>query len=392
MATQHVNKDCILFATADWDASCWTNKQHTAYHLSLMGYRVLYIESIGLRAPTFNKKDITRIWQRLKRGFKRPPQVMKNIWVLSPLAIPFKQHWFVVRIVNQGFLNVRIKLFMFAHQFKKPIIWSYHPFIQSAIKGIVRGPLVYHCVDDLSAVPGVDVKKFNLEEENFLSACDTVFVTSMALKNKCLNNNARVYYFSNVVDADHFNAARIAGVLPKDLINIPCPRITYIGVLSDFKIDFELVYQAAQLRPDLQWVFIGSEREGQHSLYVTKLAALNNVHFLGHKSYQQLPEYLRGTDVGVLPTLINDYTKSMFPMKYFEYLAAGVPVVSTPLDFTKEHQAGLEIADNVQGFINAIDAQIYRGKLSDDEVLNYVGDNTWSIRLKKMIDIVEEQK
>jgi len=90
---------------------------------------------------------------------------------------------------------------------------------------------------------------------------------------------------------------------------------------------------------------------------------------------------------GVLPTLLNDYTRSMFPMKFFEYLAAGLPVISTPLDFAKEPRAGLEVGGTVDAFVAAIEKQLARGKLSADESLAAVGDNTWEHRLDKMLTI-----
>jgi glycosyltransferase involved in cell wall biosynthesis len=382
-------QDCLLFATADWDTPYWTNKQHTAHHLALKGFRVLYIESIGLRPPTTNAKDLCRIWQRLKRGLRHPRQVESGVWVLSPIAIPFKQHWSLVRAFNQGWLKLRIKHFMLSHGSSSPWVWTYHPFMQGAIHGIACGPLVYHCVDDLSAVPGIDAEKFNAEEQSLLKQCDIVFVTSQALQDKCQPFNAATHYFPNVVDSEHFGNARAPGDLPADLACIPSPRIAYIGALSDFKVDFELIYCAAIARPQWHWILIGEEREGQRSEQVSRFKALNNVHLMGYKPYADLPNYLRGMNVGSLPTLINDYTKFMFPMKYFEYLAAGVPVVSTPLDFTKQHQQGLKIAHDTAGFISAIDEQLRRGKLTDAEVSSYVGENTWRARLEKMIGIVK---
>ena len=388
MSATPITKDCLLFATADWDTPYWTNKQHTAHHLALMGYRVLYIESLGLRPPTANAKDLKRIWQRLKRGLRPPKRVEAGVWVLSPIAIPFKQHWALIRRFNQGWLSLRIKLFLQRHGFNKPMIWTYHPFMQSAINGIPRGPLVYHCVDDLSAIPGIDAEKFNAEEQRLLPQCNAVFVTSQALKDKCQPFNAETYYFSNVVDNDHFGLARQEGALPTDIARIPTPRIGYIGALSDFKVDFELIYNVAIIRPEWSWVLIGDEREGQNSPWVAKLRANPNVHFLGHKTYNQLPGYLRGIDVGTLPTLINDYTKSMFPMKYFEYLAAGVPVISTPLDFTKQHSDGLKVAGSSENFVAAINEQLHRGKLTSEEAVAFVGENTWPARLQKVLAIV----
>lgn len=382
------SKDCVLFATADWDTPYWTNKQHTARHLARMGWRVLYVESLGLRAPTASGRDLSRIWRRLKRGLKAPRLVEPGVWVLSPIAIPFKQHWRIVRSINQGWLSLRIRWFMLRQGFSKPVIWTYHPFMLGAVQSLGHGRIVYHCVDDLSAMPGIDPEAFNREEIRLLEQCAVVFVTSQALRDKCVAHNPRTYYFPNVAEVEHFGQALQAGAVPQDLAQIPSPRIGYVGALSDFKIDFELIHEVATSRPDWQWVLIGEEREGQHSPWIPRLAALPNVHLLGHRAYAELPWYLRGIDVGTLPTLLNEYTRSMFPMKYFEYLAAGVPVVTTPLAFTNDHQAGLRTAADAPGFEEAIEAQLQRGKFSEDESRTLVGDNTWSGRLHKMMGIL----
>jgi glycosyltransferase involved in cell wall biosynthesis len=382
------SKDCVLFATADWDTPYWTNKQHTARHLARQGYRVLYIESLGLRAPTASGRDLSRIWRRLKRGLRAPRLAEPSVWVMSPIAIPFKQHWPLMRSINQGWLSLRIKLFMLRHGFKAPMIWTYHPFMLGAIESLAHGPLVYHCVDDLSAIPGIDPVAFNQEEVRLLEQSQVVFVTSEALKDKCLPHNSNTHYFPNVADVEHFGQALQPGPLPADLASIPTPRVGYVGALSDYKIDFELIHGVARARPQWSWVLIGEEREGQHSAWMRKLRELPNVHFLGHKSYDELPGYLRGIDVGTLPTLLNEYTRSMFPMKYFEYLAAGVPVVTTPLEFTRDHQQGLRAATGVVDFTSAVQAQLDRGKFSPTEALALVGDNTWNGRLRKMIDLI----
>ncbi|MGF6371309.1 hypothetical protein OKW40_004059 [Paraburkholderia sp. RAU6.4a] len=140
-------------------------------------------------------------------------------------------------------------------------------------------------------------------------------------------------------------------------------------------------------RPQWQWVIIGEEREGQRSDLLAQRKRLLNVHLLGYRPYRVLPQYLRGMRVGVLPTLINEYAHSMFPMKFYEYLAAGLPVVSTPLDFAKEPRAGLEVGGDADAFIAAIENHLARGKLSAEEVRAAVGENTWEARLDKMLAI-----
>ncbi|PCE29032.1 glycosyltransferase [Burkholderia ubonensis] len=388
--------DCVLFSTADWDEPYWTNKQHTARVLAKSGWRVLYVESVGLRSPKLTSgKDWGRIWRRLWQGvrsnFVAPPQRESNVWVLSPLMIPAKHHWPLVRRFNQTLLRWSIARFARRRSFQQPIVWTYHPFMLDAVRDLESGALVYHCVDDLAAIPGVDVPAFRSAQQDLLKQCDSVFTTAVALRDQCLPFNPNTHFFSNVVDADHFGRALEPGPLPRAVADISGVRLVYHGVLSDFKVDFPLVLAAARARPDWQWIFIGEEREGQRSELITQLKRLPNVHFLGYRRYEELPDYLRGMDVGLLPTLLNDYTRSMFPMKFFEYLAAGLPVVSTPLDFTRERLDGLDVGDTPERFVEAIERQLQRGKLTPAEARAGVGDNTWEARTVKMLNHVWRQ-
>jgi glycosyltransferase involved in cell wall biosynthesis len=308
--------------------------------------------------------------------------------VMSPLVIPFKQNWRLVRALNQGCLGWQIRLFMRLHGFNAPLLWSYHPYMLGATSLFAHGPIVYHCVDDLAAIPGIDSLAFNDAERLLLGRCQAAFVTSEALMVKCQPFNINTHYLPNVVDAEHFGSALKPGVVPDDLQSIPSPRVGYIGALSDFKIDFKLVCTLARRRPEWSWVFIGKEREGQNSQLVRDLRALPNVYFLGDRAYEQLPAYLRGLDVGILPSLINAYTHAMFPMKYFEYLAAGLPVVSTRLAFTDSNSGGMIVCDTVEEFEFGIAAQLARGKYTSCEADMFVGDNTWHARLSKMLDLI----
>ncbi len=384
--------DCVLFSTADWDEPYWTNKQHTASILAARGWRVLYVESVGFRSPKVGSgRDWARLWRRLWRGVQSlvlgPPRRAANVWVLSPLMVPAGHHLPFVRSLNQALLRFSVARFAKTHRFKEPVVWTYHPYMLDSISTLPRGPLVYHCVDDIAEIPGVDVNAFRRAQQALLGQCEAVFTTAMSLKEVCLPFNRNTHFFGNVVDDAHFGKARGDGPVPAELAAIPEPRLVYHGVLSDFKVDFPLLMQTAQARPQWQWVIIGEEREGQRSELLAQLARLPNVHLLGYRNYQSLPQYLRGMRVGVLPTLLNEYTRSMFPMKFYEYLAAGLPVVSTPLDFAKEPRAGLEVGGDPDAFIAAIEKQLARGKLTVAEAVAAVGENTWERRLDKMLAI-----
>jgi len=272
---------CVLFSSADWDAQYLTNKQHTAKALSAKGYRVLYVERIGLRAPKINQLDLSRLLLRLFNSLKPIKAVEENIWVLSPFAIPFKQHWPIVKYINQGLLAYRVKRFLKRVGAPKPLIWTYHPFVNQITQRIPHSDLVYHCVDDLSQIPGIDAKAFNIAEKKLLGLADVVFVTSQQLFDKCSPHHANTHYLSNVVDITHFQQAFLPSKPPLEIAEIPLPRLVYHGVLSDFKLDFRLLLKVASLQKDWQFVLIGEEREGQYDPQVSELRKLPNVHFLG---------------------------------------------------------------------------------------------------------------
>ncbi|MDB5643591.1 MAG: glycosyl transferase family 1, partial [Hyphomicrobiales bacterium] len=253
------------------------------------------------------------------------------------------------------------------------------------------GPLVYHCVDDIAAVPGVDAATYARLEEALVAKSDLTFVTSPGLYELWRKAGPHVHYLPNAVDIGHFAKAR--DLKPTlDLSSATGPVIGYMGALSDFKVDFKLVLDAVRLRPDWTWVFIGDEREGQRSDDVATLRALPNVHFLGHRPYAELPGYMAAFDVGVLPTLVNAYTRSMYPMKYLEYVAAGLRVVSTRLDFTRDPAVRLEIASNATEFVAAIARQVSLGRFTRAESDAIVGENTWSARTTKMLDLVAKRR
>lgn len=384
-------KNIIVFATADWDEPYWTNKQHTAKSLSSLGNDILYIESVGLRKPKLgSSKDFNRIKNRLKTGIQTllfgARKVDDNIRVLAPLIIPAAHGSKLITSLNNILLSWLINREIKKLPDNEAIIWTYHPYIISVLKNINYRKLLYHCVDDLSTVPGVDKNYFIESENKLLTLCDKVFATNEALNKRCLEYNDSSEYLPNVVDFEHFNKAAIKGYVSEDISSIPHPRLVYHGVLSDFKIDFELLEYLAIERPNYSLVIIGEEREGQSNKVFKKLKSLENVFHLGYKEYEKLPDLLRGMDVALLPTLINEYTYSMFPMKYYEYTAACLPIVSTSLSFLNSiTNERLCIAKDYCEFALLVDLQLQKGKLREEEALKNVGDNTWKARTQKML-------
>ena len=382
-------EDVILFSTADWKSRYWTNKQHMAARLAARGHRVLYVETVGLRLPGLNALDAGRILARVKRGVAPIARVQDNVWTLSPLTIPFGHRSPAIAAVNGMQLRTRIKGWMSAHDVKSAMVWTYHPYMLDAVKSVDVSRLIYHCADNLGAIPGVDPELFRLAEQALLERADITFTTSRYLQSRCeAVAGSRSHYFGNVADVGHFGKARVAGNIPPELAAIPRPRLGYVGALSDFKIDFDLLARIADDRPDWHLVLIGEERAGQSDDGLRKLAKRRNVHLLGWRCYDDLPRYLSGLDVALLPQLINDYTRAMFPMKFFEYLAAGLPVVSTPLDAIRDFGPICSTAPDSRSFVDAIRKQLSDRPPPlrlDDPILV---ENSWDARLDKMLEII----
>ena len=153
-------KDFIFFATADWDTPYLTNKQHMAKEFARIGHRILYIESVGIRKPKIiSGIDLKRIFFRFFRGVRGPKKVdaNTNVWVLAPLVFPFGHGNKWIKLFNQSVMKWQMNCFLKQYGFFSPFIWTYHPYILDVIKNLgIRNKLIYHCVDDLSAVPGID--------------------------------------------------------------------------------------------------------------------------------------------------------------------------------------------------------------------------------------------
>ena len=346
-----MQKDIVLVSTAEWHHPFWTNKQHTAIQLARQGCRVLYIDSLGLRKPSVNSRDLSRIGRRFFRGLRLPEQVHDGIWVCSPLVIPAAR-WSFIQRFNKSIMRFYLHFCQFYLKFKSPIMWTYNPLTLRLIDPSKYEKLIYHCVDDISAQPGMDSRQILVWERLLCENADLVFVTSKNLLKTRVEWNQSTHYLPNVVDLSYFklSADTNCDLTPPDLAKIPGPRLLFVGAISGYKVDFALLRDLALLRPEWSIVLIGAVGEGDPDTETDLLDDLPNVHFLGPKEYSDLPRYMSQCDVGLLPCLLNQYTINMFPMKFFEYLASGLPVVSTALPSLVDFNAFYDECKSVSEF------------------------------------------
>lgn len=321
-------RDIVCVASADWDAM-WVNAQHLMHRLAATR-RVLYIENLGLRTPGVSAADVGKVWRRLRRWFRPAREVEPNVFVLSPISIPLHR-FAAVRLLNRALLRRRVRHWTRRLGMERPILWSFLPPGIELARAIDESAIVYQCVDDYAANPGVDRASLIDMERRLESLADLVIVTSPALYEAKKDRVARLFYSPNTADAAAF--ADQSATLPEAWAERVRDKrvIGYHGNLSAYKTDLTLLAAVARAHPDAVLLLVGPEGWGDPSTDLAPLRALPNVVMTGRVPREELPAYVRRFDVGLLPMADNDSTHASFPMKFYEYMAAGVPIVATDL-------------------------------------------------------------
>ncbi len=265
--------------------------------------------------------------------------------------------------------------------------WYYTPMALAFTSHLKPRTVVYDCMDELSAFAHAPAALTRREAE-LLRRASVVFTGGQSLYEAKRGQHPNVHAFPSSVDVPHFARARQIDVDPPDQAGIPRPRLGFFGVIDE-RMDIELVAGVAAARPDWSIVLVGPVVK----IDPAQLPRAANIHYLGQKSYDQLPDYIAGWDVAMLPFARNDATRFISPTKTPEYMAAGKPVVSTSIrDVIRPYgQQGLvRIADTVGDFVVACEASmaddpIARMRDADAFLRQTSWDGTWT-RMRRLIE------
>ncbi|MFO1124723.1 MAG: glycosyltransferase [Methylocystis sp.] len=269
------------------------------------------------------------------------------------------------------------------------VTWYYTPMALEFTRHLQPDVRVYDNMDELSAFAGAPQGLLDLERE-LIAKSDLIFVGGQSLYEAKRDRHDSIHVFPSSVDASHFRVARQRAADPDDQRRIPHPRIGFFGVIDE-RMDLDIVAGVAALRPQWQLVMLGpTAKISPHSL-----PRAANIHWLGCKHYQELPSYLSGWDVGIMPFALNDATRFISPTKTPEFLAAGVPVVSTAIaDVVNPYgDAGhVEIASNPEEFVAKIELLLSRPKASwlnsvDERLAEMSWDKTWARMMLHMAGV-----
>lgn len=269
------------------------------------------------------------------------------------------------------------------------VLWYYTPMALAWTRHLQPQAVIYDCMDELSAFKGAP-QMMRQREASLFNIADLVFTGGQSLFEVKRRQHRSVHLFSSSVDQTHFAQARNVTEDPLDQASIPHPRLGFFGVIDE-RMDLELLDGLAVARPDWHFVIIGPIVKIDSS----QLPKHANIHYLGSKSYTELPTYLAGWDVALLPFARNESTEFISPTKTPEYLAAGKPVVSTSIrDVVRPygHQNLVRIADTVEDFVAAAEAAMAEDKGSRIRRVDaFLAQNSWDLtwhRMEQLIDAV----
>lgn len=270
--------------------------------------------------------------------------------------------------------------------------WYYTPMARGFSRDLHPTVIVYDCMDELSGFRGAPPGLTTAEDELFHVA-DLVFTGGQSLYRSKKSRHPVVHLFPSSIDFRHFAQARKSRTEPPDQSSIPHPRLGYCGVIDE-RMDLDLLFNAATLRPDWQFVMLGPVVK----ISEAELPGFPNFHYLGAKPYGDLPAYLSGWDVALLPFARNESTRFISPTKTPEYLAAGLPVVSTPItDVVSPYgEAGLvSIVETSAQLVEAADRELRRtsSEHADRQVRAdvFLSGSSWDKTFQAMNQLISEE-
>lgn len=377
--------DVICLASQAWGSHRCTPQQ-IAERLG-REVRVLYVEPLRSPAVRFSRSATQ------SRGPGGPPRrVAPNVWALTlpPIFMPLAAYarWPWLAAWNHAWMTRGVRHAAAALGLRDPVVWVYQPTHQGAALLREASLMVYDCIDEWAgATPVPRLQQYLGElDRRLCREADVLFVGSQALAASRVALNPVHALVPQGVDLAHFRAPPPGTPRPDDLARVAGPVLGLVGVLNPERIDVGLLVALARHRRDATVVLVGPVWAG---LDVAALEAEPNIRLLGNKPPEQLGRYLAAFDVCLLPYLINDFTRNIFPLKLFEYLASGKPFVATPVPACLEFPQHIRVAEGPAAFLAAVDEALRE----DDAALrqsriDLAAENDWDRRTRDKLTLV----
>ncbi|GAA2997236.1 glycosyltransferase [Streptosporangium longisporum] len=379
----------ICFSAQDW---WYHNRAHSDFQLmrSIAARRkVLVVNSIGMRMPLPGRS--TQVLRRVGRKLRsvamlvrRPLPELPGFHVMSPLPLPFYGSP-AARRVNALLVRTQVRVVAWALGLHRPVIVVTIPTAWDVVRPMRRRALVFNRSDRHSSFPESDRKTIETLERGLLEGADHVLYASRALMREEIPiTGDRAYLLDHGVDVDHFRRYP-ESEWPADLRAVPGPRVGFFGALDDYLVDVGLLERLAVELPGVSLVLIGDA-----TVPMDRLTRHPNVHWLGFRPYERIPAYGSGFDVAIMPWLDTPWIRNSNPIKLKEYLALGLPVVSTPFEELTGYADRVRIATDADLFVEAVRVSLREGgPLPAEALRDSVLGASWSSRAERLTALVE---
>ncbi|MBB2933716.1 GT2 family glycosyltransferase [Amycolatopsis bartoniae] len=374
----------ICFSAQDW---WYHNQAHSDFQLMrsvARQRRVLVVNSIGMRMPTPGRS--TQVTRRILRKLRSVAKFVRRpepgFYVMSPLPLPFYGSP-LLRRINATLVRAQVRAVTAALRMHEPVLMVTIPTAWDVVEPMRRRSLVFNRSDRHSDFPEADRGTIEQLEGALLDHADHVLYVSHALLDEeHARTGERAHFLDHGVDVEHF---RPSAELPADLAAVPGPRLGFFGALDDFLVDFDLLEHVAKELPDCSLVLIG---DATHDM--TRFERYPNVHWLGFRPYATIPSYGSGFDVALMPWLDNEWIRHSNPIKLKEYLALGLPVVSTDFDELAAYRDRVRVANDPAAFVAAIRESLAHGApLPSQRLRESVLGYSWRSRAAELVRVAE---
>jgi glycosyltransferase involved in cell wall biosynthesis len=374
--------DIILFSN-DWGGDP-LSKHQIALRLAKKN-RILWVNSMGNRNPTVSAHDFRRAFKKVGQFLGGCRPVAENIFRFCPLVIPFHGNR-AARWINRRLLSLGLRRACRKLHFREPITLTFVPNSAEVAGTLGERLVIYYCVDEYSRFTGADRNVVLDLEQKLIRKSDLVIVSASRLLETKRAHNPRTVLITHGVDVPHFRKACLAETpIPEDCAALRGPVIGFYGLLEDW-VDLEVVRHLASSRPEWSLLLIGEVKTD-----ISAVRKLPNVHFLGRRDYQSLPGYCKKFDVAILPFVTNELTLAANPLKLREYLAAGLPVVATPLPEVQKLDGLVRMASSPQDFLDQIDSLLRAGRRGPDLTLaRRMEPESWDAKVEFLSTLIEE--
>ena len=377
-------QNIVCFAN-DWESD--PTSKHQVMKILARSNRVLWINSIGLRRPGATAQDASRIAAKIKKFWHGPVSITPHLHVLTPLAIPFHDvpgvptanAWLLSRYIRHHIRRLGMDRFQ---------MWTFMPTTAPLVPYLRPDKLIYYCVDEWSAFTFLNSQLMEQMEHSLIRQSDVVIASAEKLYATKRHLNPETHLVSHGVDSEHFATGQAASTqVAVELRNVTRPVIGFWGLIGEW-IDLELIRYVAERHPDWSVALIGKA-----DVSCACLQDLPNVHLIGSRSYESLPGFAKGFTAAILPFKVNRLTENVNPIKLREYLAAGLPVVSTALPEVKQYDAVVRIGHNRDEFVAQLEAAVLDTSPSAvRKRMDAVSHESWEARVEHISRLIAESK